>query len=144
MTLQDFRASPDFIPSIIIFSNTLFIMICFIILIVSYFRFTLVVLRDIEKKYNRTLEYDFVYLITPMARARFSFFILCMYLNEKKIFKNKLFMNKNNPFLKINYRVLEEKKSNIRICFLIFIMPIIASLSVFVIFLTEKLYPLHH
>lgn len=95
--------------------------VCFIVLVVTSYLFIFFVLKDIEKKYNTELKIHPSFDLYPLQKSAVSIFIIFMYLNEKNILKNKRFRTKVNPFLAINYKVLEEKKSTIYICFTIHI-----------------------
>ena len=113
------------ITKIIVISLFLLFLICFIIQVVLVNIFLFITLKDIEKKYKTKLNIHPSLYIFPAGRIRIAFHIVFMFLNEKKIFKNRWFVKKDNPLLEINYKALEEKKSNIYVCFALFIPPVL-------------------
>ena len=120
------------------------IFICFIIQVVLVNIFLFITLKDIEKKYKTKLNIHPSLYIFPAGRIRIAFHIVFMFLNEKKIFKNRWFVKKDNPLLEINYKALEEKKSNIYVCFALMIPLLLAFMLLGLIALIIKIDKMNH
>lgn len=110
------------------------------------YKFLFVVLKDIEKKYNTKLNYPPSLEALPFGRCFNVNYIIFMFFSERNFLKNyfKRVYAKGNPFFEINYKVLEEKKSNLCICFTIYIAPLLGFMFIGIAVLIVKIHNMKH
>ena len=98
-----------------------------------------IVKKDIEKKYKTKIEFPFYSRLSPWGflgkYSGMAGLIILMYFSEKNIIKKTKYF-KDIYLMKFDYSAINEKKSNLFICFihvfLLFLMFIFSGLSLYI------------